>query len=256
MKKITIFITLIALLAAACGKKDKASGGAEANGKSIGARYATSYINVTEQADPKSKKVRYVNDGEEVTALQEVNIKDPKTQKETAYFKIKTVDGKEGFAPKASFAEVIFVVSSSAVQAYNKPTLSSKVAGTLNKGAICYIMETKADWGMGSCYSATLEMGKKPVDVYKSWVRTSDTGFKSDPQLAQSALALRKAVKKSVELETPEVDAEKQEKLKGEIEKLLTEVTAKNDELNDKASALLAAHKGEAPAPNASGDPQ
>lgn len=243
MKKIWILTIAIALATVACGKKKSA--GPDTGTVSGGARYSTTWMKLLEKAEPASKSIGTIDDGEEVTFIQEVTYTDAKSKKETIYSKVTSADGKTGFVPKDKLAETIIVVSSGSVQAYNKPTLSSKVAGTLNAGAVCYIIEQKADWGKGSCYSATLEIGKKPVDVYGSWVRTTDSGFTKDGALAQSALSLRKAVKNSVEIDKPEMEAGKMEKMKDEIEKKLNEVISKEDSLKDKAVALMAAYKGE-----------
>ncbi|MCP5493596.1 MAG: lipoprotein LenA [Leptospiraceae bacterium] len=156
----------------------------------LGTRYSRfdQYIYSRAGSSKKADKVALVYALEEVTGLEVVE------EKKTQYLKLKTVTGKEGYAPFKNFTEGVWFVVKEGANAFRKPTPTAGTKGKLNVGSICFIEEEQADWVNARCLSAHIKDGELE-DWNDVWIQPSEAYFSKDPLIGQTALLIREATK-------------------------------------------------------------
>lgn len=156
----------------------------------LGTRYSRfdQYIYSRAASKKKSDRVTLVYALEEVTGLEVVD------EKKKRYLKLKTVTGKEGYAPLKNFADGVWFVIKEGANAFRKPTPTAGTRGKLNVASICYIEDIQADWVNSRCLSAHIKDGKLE-DWSDVWIQPKDSHFSQDPLIGQTALLIREATK-------------------------------------------------------------
>ncbi|MFB5650378.1 lipoprotein LenA [Leptospira wolffii] len=194
----------------------------------------------------KTDQVSLVYGNEEVTGLELVNHEstDAKGNKTSAeYLKMKTVDGKEGFAlAKNFFDDVIFIIAEGD-SVYAKNSLTSPTKGKLEKGMSCFESEANGDFAKVRC-SASILKGGKLNSFYEVWIQTSSPNLSrisSNPLLADSIRNLKTASDKILEAEKATEPA-KQDELKKAAAAALKTVVEKGDQFQEDATNLATEH--------------
>ncbi|MCB1158429.1 MAG: lipoprotein LenA [Leptospiraceae bacterium] len=233
MKKILLLFISLLIVVSSCKKKEEEN--KVDNTQILGKRYPDGNVFITSVpgSTKKQDRVALVYDLEEVTGLE------IKSEGNKEYLKLKTVTGKEGYAPLDRFVEVVYFAVGDGITAFLKPTLTAPTKGKMDKGALCYIKETLSEWGRATCYSAKLTFGEVPETYYNVWIQLSDPGLSKDPMLGQTALTIRNATKviaKAMKTENPEEAA----KLRKEAKETLNKAIEKEDVFKAYAQELLA----------------
>ncbi|MCB1176557.1 MAG: lipoprotein LenA, partial [Leptospiraceae bacterium] len=166
MKKFSFIpILLIFFAFADCKKKDTNSKPEQI----LGTRYSryNHFIFTKPGAKDKKSQVALIYAFEEVTALEEV------TEKGKSFFKVKSVIGKEGFAPSSAYCENVLVITGNDFPAFRKPTITAGIKTELSQAAICFVKENQGEWLFVDCLN--IDYNKIKPEFYSSvWIQSKD----------------------------------------------------------------------------------
>ena len=156
----------------------------------IGLRYSKYKQNIYKEIGSTKKEdiVSFLYDFEEVNVIDKV-MKDDKE-----YFKLVTVDKKNGYGLASNFAETVFFITKSGLDAFNKPSLTSGTKGKIIAGAVCLQKEIQAEWSNVDCLSANFN-NIKLEDWYNVWIQNTDEKISKDPLLGETSLLIREGIK-------------------------------------------------------------
>ncbi|PJZ78072.1 lipoprotein LenA [Leptospira neocaledonica] len=236
-KKLSSVILMLAILfLAACKKQEEAP-----TAQIIGTKYSgwDQWIYKKPGTTEKSEQLTIVYGNEEVTGLEIVNHEstDSKGVKTTAeYIKVRTVDGKEGYAALKNFFDAVLFVIADGAQAFAKNSLTSPSKGKLERGMSCFELEASGDFSKVRCYAAIIKGGKLN-NLYDVWIQPDSPSISKDPLLGDSIRNLKTASNKLIEAEKA-TDPAKQEELKTAAAKALKAVAEKGDAYLEDANTL------------------
>lgn len=155
-QKIIISLIFTVALASACGKKkDQAVTDAVKPARLAYAIYQTGLFDTTDA----KKASEWLNRGEMVTVLEEVNIPDAKDPKKSkAWTKIQRTTDKVGFVDSKHLGGKAFVVVGP-LDVFNINQATGKRRGTVLPGQVGFVTEEKGEW-------AKVRFGYK---VFEDW---------------------------------------------------------------------------------------
>ncbi|MCX7999946.1 MAG: lipoprotein LenA, partial [Leptospiraceae bacterium] len=181
--KIYVFILISSLLFFSCKKKESSETSTSQGPQILGTRYAlwNNYLTSTPGAKDSKDRVALVYRFEETTLLDKVE-KDGKK-----YVKLKTVEGKEGFAEEKVYTEAIYVVTTSGLPAFRKPTLTAGTKGNVDAGSYCTAREIQGEWANVNCMVAKANPDGSYEDYYDIWIQVTDPKVTVDPLLNETA---------------------------------------------------------------------
>jgi lipoprotein LenA len=183
-----IFLILIVLnISVFLYCKPKAKVGEE---QILGVRYSKFKQNIFKEMGSSKKEdiVSLLYDFEEVNVIEKL------TKDEKDYYKLTTVDKKNGFGLASNFAESVYFVTRSGLDAFNKPSLTSGTKGKIMAGSVCLQKEIQAEWSNVDCQSANYN-SPKLEDWYNVWIQNTDEKISKDPLLGETALLIREGYK-------------------------------------------------------------
>lgn len=230
MKKYIIILLLISA-GFNCKKKQESSSENSPASNFLGTRYAlwTNYISATPGAKDPKDRIALVYRFEETTLLEKVE------QDGKKYLKLKTVEGKEGFAEEKIYTEAIYVVTTSGLPAFRKPTLTAGTKGNVDAGSYCTAKEIQGEWANVNCLTAKVNSDGSYEDYYDVWIQTIDPKITVDPLLNETAGIYRD----SLDLIKKINKGEGNEKIEKELEEKLTKAYEKNDQLRPVIEKLM-----------------
>ena len=174
-KAIVLLFIFTAAVLSSCKEKSKDSLNVD--------RYAQYRVRVWE--DPQeSKRLAVLNKAEKVTLLETLTVTDKKG-KSLEYARIRLADDKEGYISTRHLAKLpIFFIAEA--DAYERPTIGSRVMIQRPKATVAFIKEEKDGW-------AQVYIGKINDRYYtKVWVQKS--AFDTDPIILRQALEYENAL--------------------------------------------------------------
>lgn len=242
--KLLAALIMVAILAlVSCKKKEEAP-----VAQIIGTKYSgwNQWVYSKPGSTEKADQVSLVYGSEEVTGVELVSHEstDSKGNKSTAeYLKVKTVDGKEGFALAKNFYDDIIFIVAEGDTAYAKNSLTSPSKGKLERGMSCFESESNGDFAKVRC-SASILKGGKLASLYEVWIQTTSPNISrisSNPLLADSVRNLKTASDKILEAEKA-TDPAKIDELKKAAAAALKTVVEKGDQFLEDANALATEH--------------
>ncbi len=195
----------------------------------VGTRYSRfdQYVSVVLGSEKKEDKKILIY------ALEEVNVKETLKHQEKEYYRLTTVNGKEGYALSKNFSEAVYFVVKE-MDAFRKPTLTAGTKGKLEISAICFQKEIQGEWSNVDCLGANSTEAKLE-DWYDVWIQPNQDNFAKNPLLGQTALELKEVRSILIKL-AQGTDAEVSAKLKSKARELLTKSKERADLFLDKAT--------------------
>ncbi|TGK38034.1 lipoprotein LenA [Leptospira andrefontaineae] len=235
MRAIALIFTILALLA--CDKKKEETPIAQI----VGTKYSggDQYVYKKPGTKEKSEQVTLVYENEEVNGLEIVPFEftDAKGNKTvTDYLKLKTVDGKEGFALLKNFYDAVLFVVGDGDTAFAKNSLTSPSKGKLEKGMSCFESEASGEFSKVRCSGSILKGGKLN-NLHDIWIQPVSSNISRDPLLGDSVRNLKAASLKLIELNKT-TDLAKQEELKKGATAALKTVFEKGDIFQESVNSL------------------
>lgn len=205
---------LLLLWLVACSKK-KEQAGQQTERRIAYAIYQTGLYDTVD-----AKKVsEWLNRGEMVTVLEEVNQPDPKDPKKNkTWAKIQRTTDKVGYVDPKHLAAKAFVVLAP-LDVFNINQVAGKKRGTVLPGQVGFVTEEKAGW-------AKVRFGYK---VFQSWNDLSQTAWVDDGWAQLTQVSYDPAIiGQALELETAlrnfsSNDNEKKQRAQKELEKIVSE---------------------------------
>lgn len=220
-----VYFTIFFLFVFSCKKKADSTAPENLNSPNyLGTRYAlwTNYITSTPGAKDAKDRTALVYRFEEATLLEKVE------QDGKKYLKLRTVEGKEGFAEEKIYTEAIYVVTTSGLPAFRKPTLTAGTKGNVDAGSYCIAKEIQGEWANVNCLTAKVSPNYSGYeDWYDVWIQTTDPKIVVDPLLNETAGIYRD----SLDLIKKINKGERNEKINKELQEKLTKAYEKNDML-------------------------
>lgn len=207
----------------------------------MGKKFATynQWLYSKPNTNKKEDQVTLVYMFEEVTGLsrEEIEVNEGNAKKTVEFWKIRTVDNKEGYAPASGFVEGILFVVQDGLNAFLKPTFTAGTKGRLTRGSFCFIKERIAEFTNVDCREAVLPDDRiKLEDHFNVWINVVPESVSQDPLLGESVKNLRQVSLDMIKLRSAtEPDAEKLRKSIGET---LEKILEKEDIFSNEAKAL------------------
>lgn len=229
MKSFLVFL-LLSLMLLSC-KKTEENLSENSQPLILGTRYAlwNNYITSTPGSKDAKDRVALVYRFEETTLLEKLE------QDGKKYFKLKTVDGKIGFAEEKIYTEAIYVVTTSGLPAFRKPTLTAGTKGNIDAGSYCTAKEIQGEWANVNCLTAKVNADGSYEDYYDVWIQTIDPKITVDPLLNETAGLYRD----SLEIIKKISKGETNEKIEKELKDKLLKAYEKNDALRPIIEKLM-----------------
>ncbi|TGK09215.1 lipoprotein LenA [Leptospira selangorensis] len=235
MRAIALIFTILVLLA--CDKKKEEAPVTQI----VGTKYSggDQHIYKNPGTREKSDQVTLVYEFEEVNGLEIVpfEVTDAKGKKTvTEYLKLRTVDGKEGFALLKNFYDAVLFVVGDGDTAFAKNSLTSPSKGKLEKGMSCFESEASGEFSKVRCNGSILKGGKLN-NLHDIWIQPVSSNISRDPLLGDSVRNLKAASLKLLEL-SKTTDPVKQDELKKAATTALKTVFEKGDIFQGSANSL------------------
>lgn len=207
----TLLIVALGLLLA-CGKKKEPAADTASPAKIAYAIYQTGVFDTTDA----QKASEWLNRGEMVIVLEEVNIPDAKDPKKSkAWTKIKRTTDKVGFVDSKHLGGKAFVVISP-LDVFNINQATGKKRGTVLPGQVGFVVDEKGEW-------AKVRFGYK---VFEDWSDLSkqawvDEGWAQLGQVSYEPVLIGQAAEfEAAVRQYSKDDIDKKEKGRADLEKI------------------------------------